>query len=108
MQSAFPADMSRVLRHLEDRVNTVMDLVNESDLITKTSYVFRDNALAVGIHVLHREFARVFGVDFMSVITRGSQLKVEALMFRLAKQESFVLVSPSRGDVSVFMYLTTP
>ena len=47
MQSAFPADMSRALRHLEDRVNTVMDLVNESDLITKTSYVFRDSALAV-------------------------------------------------------------
>lgn len=39
MQSTFPADVFRVLAHLEDRVKTVMDLVNESDLITKTSYV---------------------------------------------------------------------
>lgn len=46
-----------------------------------------------------REFARVFGVDFMSVLTRGSQFKVEAFMFRLAKPESFVLISPSREDV---------
>jgi DNA polymerase zeta len=63
------------------------------------------SALAVDVHVLHREFARVFGVDFMSVITRGSQLKVEAFMFRLAKQESFILVSPSREDVSVSILL---
>jgi DNA polymerase zeta len=104
MQSVFPADMFRVLQHLEDRANTVMDLVNESDLITKTSYVSREKYLPDDIYALCREFARVFGVDFMSVITRGSQLKVEAFMFRLAKQESFVLVSPSREDVSVFIH----
>jgi DNA polymerase elongation subunit (family B) len=47
-----------------------------------------------------REFARVFGVDFFSVISRGSQFKVESFMFRIAKPESFVLISPSRHDVS--------
>jgi hypothetical protein len=52
--------------------------------------------------MLRREFARVFGVDFFSVITRGSQFKVESFMFRVAKPESFVLVSPSRADVSGF------
>lgn len=35
----------------------------------------------------------------MSVLTRGSQFKVEAFMFRLAKPESFILISPSREDV---------
>lgn len=46
-----------------------------------------------------REFARVFGVDFFSVLSRGSQYKVESFMFRLAKPESFVLISPSKADV---------
>jgi hypothetical protein len=45
------------------------------------------------------EFARVFGVDFFSVISRGSQFKVESFMFRIAKPESFVLLSPSKQDV---------
>ncbi|KAJ7630949.1 hypothetical protein FB45DRAFT_917030 [Roridomyces roridus] len=45
------------------------------------------------------EFARVFGVDFFSVISRGSQFKVESFMFRIAKPESFVLLSPSKHDV---------
>jgi len=49
---------------------------------------------------LRREFARVFGVDFYSVLSRGSQYKVESFMFRLAKPESFVLLSPSKQDVS--------
>ena len=46
-----------------------------------------------------REFARVFGVDFFSVINRGSQFKVESFMFRIAKPESFVLRSPNKHQV---------
>lgn len=46
------------------------------------------------------EFARVFGVDFNSAMTRGSQFKVESFMFRIAKPEGFVLISPSREAVS--------
>jgi DNA polymerase zeta len=46
-----------------------------------------------------REFARVFGVDFFSVISRGSQFKVESFMFRIAKPESFVLRSPNKREV---------
>lgn len=48
---------------------------------------------------MYREFARVFGVDFFSVLSRGSQFKVESFMFRIAKPESFVLLSPSKEDV---------
>ena len=47
----------------------------------------------------NREFARVFGVDWFSVISRGSQFKVESFMFRIAKPESLVLLSPSKDDV---------
>ncbi len=50
------------------------------------------------------EFARVFGVDFNSVMSRGSQFKVESFMFRIAKPESFVLISPTRDEVSAGKY----
>lgn len=49
------------------------------------------------------EFARVFGVDFYSVISRGSQFKVESFLFRIGKPESFVLLSPSKQDVRRFV-----
>ncbi|KAK5259091.1 DNA polymerase zeta, partial [Exophiala xenobiotica] len=45
------------------------------------------------------EQARLLGVDWFSVISRGSQFKVESLMFRIAKPENFILVSPSRRQV---------
>ena len=43
----------------------------------------------------------MFGVDFASVMFRGSQYKVESFMFRIAKPESFVLVSPSKQQVGL-------
>ena len=54
-----------------------------------------------------REFARVFGVDFFSVLSRGSQFKVESFMLRIAKPESFVLLSPSKQDVSAHLILVS-
>ena len=41
----------------------------------------------------------MFGVDFFSVINRGSQYKVESFMFRIGKPESLVFLSPSKDDV---------
>ena len=37
------------------------------------------------------------------MFTRGSQFKVESLMFRIAKPECFMLVSPSRGQVRLLL-----
>ncbi|KAF5370238.1 hypothetical protein D9615_010070 [Tricholomella constricta] len=71
-----------VLRYFLDRTSILLEILEESEVITKTA-----------------EFARVFGVDFFSVISRGSQFKVESFMFRIAKPESFVLISPSKQDV---------
>lgn len=51
------------------------------------------------------EFARIYGVDFRSVRLRGSQFKVEAVMFRIAKPESFLLLSPTRQEVSGPLHL---
>ncbi|KAJ2998539.1 DNA polymerase zeta [Globomyces sp. JEL0801] len=45
------------------------------------------------------EFAKVYGIDFYSVVTRGSQYKVESVMARIARPENFVMLSPSRAHV---------
>ncbi|AOW03215.1 hypothetical protein B0I72DRAFT_137686 [Yarrowia lipolytica] len=45
------------------------------------------------------EQARVVGIDFSSVYTRGSQYKVESFLARLTKSENFMLASPSREQV---------
>lgn len=52
------------------------------------------------------EFARMYGIDLMSVTTRGSQFRVEAVMLRILRRmaeqdhESFILLSPSREQVA--------
>ncbi|QPG75661.1 hypothetical protein FOA43_003019 [Brettanomyces nanus] len=45
------------------------------------------------------EQSRLLGIDFNSIIYRGSQFKVESLLVRLAKAEDYILVSPSRKQV---------
>ena len=49
------------------------------------------------------ESARVFGIDFYSVLTRGSQFKVESMMLRIAKPENFVMITPNRQQVCVVL-----
>ncbi|KAK0502919.1 hypothetical protein EDD18DRAFT_1345761 [Armillaria luteobubalina] len=77
-----PTQLGMLFRYFSSRTSMVLDILKSTDIITKTA-----------------EFARVFGVDFFSVISRGSQFKVESFMFRIAKPESFVLISPSKVDV---------
>ena len=74
------------MRYFADRALINLLLLNAVEVVTKTA-----------------EFARVFGVDFYSVLTRGSQFKVESFMFRIAKPESFVLLSPSKIDVGSWL-----
>ncbi|WVF72225.1 hypothetical protein IAT40_007037 [Kwoniella sp. CBS 6097] len=83
-RSKTPAHTNRVLKYYFQRVVIYMEIVDAAEIITKNA-----------------EFARVFGVDFASVMFRGSQFKVESFMFRIAKPESFVLVSPSKEQVGL-------
>ena len=46
------------------------------------------------------ELARVYGIDFFSVITRGSQYRVESLLLRLAHTQNYILLSPSKSQVA--------
>ncbi|GJE86113.1 DNA polymerase zeta catalytic subunit [Phanerochaete sordida] len=80
--SETPEHASRLLQYCMGRATMVVEMLEVAEVIAKNS-----------------EFARVFGVDFFSVLSRGSQFKVESFMFRIAKPESFVLLSPSKEDV---------
>ncbi|KAI8393678.1 uncharacterized protein BYT42DRAFT_551883 [Radiomyces spectabilis] len=73
----------RLVRYYLERVQINLDLLDISEVISRTA-----------------ESARVFGIDFYSVITRGSQFKVESTMLRIAKPENYMLISPSRKQVA--------
>lgn len=77
-----PRDLSKVLDYFITRVQLNLDILEANETVPRTS-----------------EQARLLGVDFFSVISRGSQFKVESTMFRIAKPENFILVSPSRKQV---------
>ncbi|KAJ1969188.1 DNA polymerase zeta [Dispira parvispora] len=52
-----------------------------------------------GLIQQNSEFAKLYGIDFFSVLTRGSQYRVEAVLLRLTKPSNFLLLSPSRDQV---------
>lgn len=80
--SGRPRDLSKVLRYYLKRTRMDIEIIETNELIPRTS-----------------EQARLLGVDFFSVFSRGSQFKVESIMFRIAKLENFLLVSPNRKQV---------
>ncbi|KAI9813853.1 MAG: DNA polymerase zeta [Thelocarpon impressellum] len=77
-----PRELSRVIDYYLCRARLDLEILERNELVARTS-----------------EQARLLGVDFFSVMSRGSQFKVESLMFRIAKPESLVLVSPGRQQV---------
>ena len=77
-----PKDLARVVDYYISRVQLDLEILEQNELVPRTS-----------------EQARLLGVDFFSVFSRGSQFKVESLMFRIAKPENFLLPSPSRKQV---------
>jgi DNA polymerase zeta len=81
-ESGKSQDIAKVIAYYTSRVQLDLEILEENELIARTS-----------------EQARILGVDFFSVFSRGSQFKVESLMFRIAKPENFLLVSPSRKQV---------
>ena len=72
----------RTMKYYIERTKLTIELLNKVEWINQTS-----------------EFARVYGVLLYSVLIRGSQFKVEAVMARIARPENFMLNSPSRKRV---------
>ncbi|KAH8703727.1 putative DNA polymerase zeta catalytic subunit [Talaromyces proteolyticus] len=78
-----PREVMKVINYFLSRAQMDLEILDSNELIPRTS-----------------EQARLLGVDFFSVFSRGSQFKVESLMFRIAKPENFILISPSRKQVA--------
>ncbi|XP_030201116.1 DNA polymerase zeta catalytic subunit [Gadus morhua] len=68
----------KVVDHYVSRLRGSMQLLQQQDIVGRTS-----------------ELARVFGIQFYHVLTRGSQYRVESMMLRLAKPLNYIAVSPS-------------
>uniref|UniRef100_A0A8D9BNJ6 DNA polymerase n=1 Tax=Cacopsylla melanoneura TaxID=428564 RepID=A0A8D9BNJ6_9HEMI len=66
------------VEHYVIRVTGIIRLIEQLDLIGRTS-----------------EMARLFGIQFYEVLSRGSQFRVESIMLRLARLNNFVAASPS-------------
>ena len=43
--------------------------------------------------------ANVYGIDYESVMTRGSQFRVEAIMSRISKSQGYLLLSATQKQV---------
>lgn len=78
-----PSTLYRVIRYIAKRAELNHSFIDKLDLIRRIS-----------------ESARLYGVDFYSVISRGSQFKVEAVMLRVAHKKGFIAIAPSKKAVS--------
>ncbi|XP_078398731.1 DNA polymerase zeta catalytic subunit isoform X4 [Cetorhinus maximus] len=68
----------KMVDHYICRVRGNLQLLEQLDLIGRTS-----------------ELARLFGILFYHVLTRGAQYRVESMMLRVAKPMNYIAVTPS-------------
>uniref|UniRef100_A0A1D1Y8K7 DNA polymerase zeta catalytic subunit n=1 Tax=Anthurium amnicola TaxID=1678845 RepID=A0A1D1Y8K7_9ARAE len=73
----------RCIEYVLDRANLNLQIMNQLDMINRTS-----------------ELARVFGIDFFSVLSRGSQFRVESMLLRLAHTQNYLAISPGNQQVA--------
>lgn len=85
LTSWFRQDKSRyrTVEYLHQRSELNLLFIDKLDLIYRTS-----------------ESARLYGIDFFSVISRGSQYRVEAALLVRAHQSNYVAISPSKRQVA--------
>ncbi|XP_067883474.1 DNA polymerase zeta catalytic subunit isoform X2 [Heterodontus francisci] len=68
----------KMVDHYICRVRGNLQLLEQLDMISRTS-----------------ELARLFGILFYHVLTRGAQYRVESMMLRVAKPMNYIAVTPS-------------
>ncbi|XAR52606.1 DNA-directed DNA polymerase [Bertholletia excelsa] len=73
----------RCIEHVVDRAKLNLEIMNKLDMINRTS-----------------ELSRVFGIDFFSVLSRGSQYRVESMLLRLVHTQNYVAISPGAQQVA--------
>lgn len=67
-----------VVDYYAARVKGTLEILGQLDLIGRTC-----------------ELAKLFGIQFYEVLSRGSQFRVESMMLRIAKPKNLIPVSPS-------------
>ncbi|EDW31663.1 GL10839 [Drosophila persimilis] len=75
---ASPCSRWIVLEYYLERVRGTLALLDQLDLLGRTS-----------------EMAKLIGIQFYEVLSRGSQFRVESMMLRIAKPKNVVPLSPS-------------
>ncbi|KAG2695557.1 hypothetical protein I3760_07G018400 [Carya illinoinensis] len=73
----------RCIEYVIERARLNLEMMNQLDMISRTS-----------------ELARVFGIDFFSVLSRGSQYRVESMLLRLAHTQNYLAISPGTQQVA--------
>ncbi|KAL3843955.1 hypothetical protein ACJIZ3_001358 [Penstemon smallii] len=73
----------RSIQYILERAKLNLHIMNQLDMINRTS-----------------ELARVFGIDFFSVLSRGSQYRVESMLLRLAHTQNYLAISPGNHQVA--------
>ncbi|KAH9689281.1 DNA polymerase zeta catalytic subunit [Citrus sinensis] len=73
----------RCVEYVVGRAKLNLEIMNQLDMINRTS-----------------ELARVFGIDFFSVLSRGSQYRVESMLLRLAHTQNYLAISPGNHQVA--------
>ncbi|XP_074555935.1 DNA polymerase zeta catalytic subunit [Curcuma longa] len=74
----------RCIEHIIKMTKLNLEIINQLDMINRTS-----------------ELARVFGIDFFSVLSRGSQFRVESMLLRLAHTQNYLAISPGSQQVAL-------
>ncbi|TKY61502.1 DNA polymerase zeta catalytic subunit [Spatholobus suberectus] len=73
----------RCIKYVMERAKLNLEILNQLDLVNRTS-----------------ELARVFGIEFFSVLSRGSQYRVESMFLRLAHTQNYLAISPGNQQVA--------
>ncbi|PKA58464.1 DNA polymerase delta catalytic subunit [Apostasia shenzhenica] len=73
----------RCIEYVIRRAKLNIQIMDQLDMINRTS-----------------ELARIFGIDFFSVISRGSQFRVESMLLRLAHTQNYLAISPGYEQVA--------
>ncbi|KAH7688711.1 DNA-directed DNA polymerase protein [Dioscorea alata] len=74
----------RCIEYVAGRAKLNIQIMNQLDMINRTS-----------------ELAHVFGIDFFSVLSRGSQFRVESMLLRLAHTQNYLAISPGNQQVAL-------
>ncbi|KAL8116725.1 hypothetical protein AgCh_023033 [Apium graveolens] len=73
----------RCIEYIIDKAKLNIQITTQLDMINRTS-----------------ELARVFGIDFFSVLSRGSQYRVESMLLRLAHTQNYLAIAPGSQQVA--------